>query len=357
MRPEPGGSAAWRAIAVDPPRAGGAPPVAGTIRAELADFVVEERLGFEPDGGSAHRLLWIEKQDANTVFVARALAARIGCEPSDVGFAGMKDRRAIARQWFSIPAPRDGASFAGSEGEGFRVLGEHPHSRKLRRGALAGNRFALRVRELTGDPAALEPRLARVASAGFPNYFGVQRFGHDGGNLARLREWLAGGPLPRGRERRSFVLSCGRSLAFNAVLAERVQAGSWNRLLSGEIVNLSGSASVFPIDRPDATLEDRCRSGDVSPTGPLCGEGGLQPVGDAGAAEWPALGALAPLPERLAGAGLRAERRALVMRPKGFRYRLAPGRLELQFELPRGAFATSLLRELVLATVPDVVAE
>jgi tRNA pseudouridine13 synthase len=354
MAPEEAAMDAWRATALDPPHAGGPPPAAGTIRAETEDFVVEEQLGFKPDGGSAHRLLWVEKRNANTRFVARELAARIGCAPADVGFAGMKDRRAVARQWFSTPAARDATTLDGFAGNGFRVLSEHPHSRKLRRGALAGNRFRLRVRELTGDLQSLEQRIAHAASAGFPNYFGTQRFGHDGANLARVRQWLGDGHLPRERAGRGFLLSSARALAFNAVLAERVRAGTWNRLLGGEIVNLAGTASVFPIDEPDEPLERRCRDGDIGPTGPLCGAGGMQPASDAGAVEVQALVRLAPLPERLGGAGLRAERRALVARPAALQYRLSPGVLDLAFELPRGAYATSFLREIVRASVPDV---
>lgn len=345
--------AAWRAVALDPPRAGGPPGATGTIRAETEDFVVEERLGFEPDGGAAHRLLWVEKHNANTLFVARELAARQGCAPGDVGFAGMKDRRAVARQWFSMPAPPEGTILEDFAGDGFRVLSVHPHSKKLRRGALAGNRFRLRVRELAGDLQALEARIVQAGSSGFPNYFGMQRFGQDGANLARVRRWLADGRLPRAREGRGFLLSAARSLVFNAVLAERVRARNWDRLLRGEIVNLAGSASVFPIDEPDAPLERRCSDGDIGPTGPLCGEGGLQPAADAGAVEVKTLIRLAPLPERLGNAGLRAERRALAARPAALDYRLSPGMLELQFELPRGAYATSFLREIVDATVPE----
>ena len=357
MAPDEAVMAAWRAIALDPPHAGEPPTAAGTIRAEAEDFIVEERLGFAPDRGSAHRLLWIEKRNVNTLSVARALAARQGCAPADVGFAGMKDRRAVARQWFSTPAPQDGTTLDGFAGEGFRVLSVHPHSKKLRRGALAGNRFRLRVRELAGDLQALEARIAHAGSSGFPNYFGAQRFGQDGANLGRVRQWLADGRLPRAREGRGFLLSSARSLVFNAVLAERVRARNWDRLLRGEIVNLAGSKSVFPIDEPDAPLEHRCRAGDIGPTGPLCGEGGLQPAADAGAVEVQTLVRLAPLPERLGNAGLRAERRALVARPAGLQYRLSPGSLELRFELPRGAYGTSFLREIVNASVPDVDAD
>ncbi len=345
--------AAWRRLAHDPPRAWGEPPVAGVFRAEPEDFVVEERLGYAPDGGRAHRLLWVEKRAANTLDVARDLSAASSCHPADVGFAGMKDRRAVARQWFSLPADRGNPPEAGFEGAGFRVLESHAHSRKLRRGALAGNAFVIRIREARGDLASLPGRLAMIATAGVPNYFGPQRFGADGANLLRVRSWLDDGRLPRGREGRAFVLSTARALAFQAVLARRVEGGSWNRLLQGEIVNLAGSGSVFTAAAPDAELARRCLEGDVNPTGPLAGEGGLALEGDAATVEHEALAAVAPIPERLAAAGMRAERRALVLRPASLRHRLLAGDLLLEFELPRGAYATALLREMVAVEVPE----
>lgn len=355
--PEAPAGAAWRRLALDPPRAHGAPPVTGILRAAPEDFTVEERLGYEPDGGSAHRLLWVEKRAANTLDVARDLAAAAGCHPAEVGFAGMKDRRAVARQWFSVPAGRGPPPPAGYAGSGFRVLATHAHSRKLRRGALAGNGFGLCVRDLAGDLAGLAARVERLAADGFPNYFGPQRFGVDGANLERVRSWLERGWLPRGREARAFLLSTARSIAFQSVLARRVADGSWNRLLPGEVVNLSGSASVFVAAEPDEGLAQRCRGGDLGPTGPLCGTGGLAPVAEAAAVERAALEEVAPIPERLAAAGMRAERRALVARPASLRQRREGDVLLLEFELPRGAYATSLLRELVATEVPADVPE
>lgn len=348
--PEETGAAVWRRLALDPPRALGEPVVSGTLRALPEDFMVEERLGYAPDGGQAHRLLWVEKRAANTLEVARQLAAAAGCHPAEVGFAGMKDRRAVARQWFSLPAERARPPAAGFEGGGFRVLESHPHSRKLRRGALSGNAFALRVRDAAGERPGLAARLAALAGGGFPNYFGPQRFGSDGANLGRVQDWLAHGGLPRGREARAFVLSTARSLAFQAVLARRVRDGSWNRLLPGEVVNLAGSASVFAAAEPDAELDRRCREGDLGPTGPLAGAGGLSPAGDAWAVEREALEAVAPIPLRLAAAGLRGERRALIARPESLSHCFEGGDLRLEFVLPRGAYATSLLRELVAVT-------
>jgi tRNA pseudouridine13 synthase len=344
---------AWRRIALAAPRAWGDPPVSGALRVEAADFRVEERLGFEPDGGAAHRLLFVEKQDANTLYVARKLAARAGCPAADVGFAGMKDRRAVARQWFSVPAAAEAAIFDGFAGDGFRVLGHAPHSRKLRRGALAGNRFHIRVRKLQGDIGAVAERVARVAYSGVPNYFGPQRFGSEGANIERVSEWITTGRLPRGREPRAFVMSAARAIAFNAVLGARVSTRSWNRLLPGEIVNLTGSRSVFAAEGLDESLLDRCAGGDIGPTGPLCGAGGMLPRAEADQVEKSALATVEPLPAQLAAAGMRAERRALVLRAKDFAYRVEGRDLEVAFELPRGAFATSVLREIVDAAVAE----
>ncbi len=343
----------WRRIAFDSPRAHGEPPVSGVIRAQTEDFIVEERLGFEPDGGNAHFLVRVEKRNANTLHVQRGLAGMVGRPVAEVGFAGMKDRRAVARQWFTVPAVKGAEPEVGAAGDGFEVIAVYPHSRKLRRGALAGNRFCIRVRDLAGDTAALVARIGQLESRGYPNYFGVQRFGIDGANLARMRQWLAGGALPRAREGRSFVLSSARALGFNAVLAQRVADGSWDRLLPGEVVNLAGRGSVFLAAELDDVLHERCRKGEIAPTGPLCGAGGVQPVGVAGEVEGAALAPLQPLPERLIGAGLRSERRPLVVRPAGMRHRLTRDHLELDFELPRGSFATSLVRELLNASVPE----
>jgi tRNA pseudouridine13 synthase len=347
MPAEGGLPAAWRGIALDPPRALGDVPASGRLRTEPADFEVEERLGFEPDGGTAHRLVLVEKSGLNTLDVARALAAQAGRPPAEIGFAGLKDRKALVRQWFSVPASKDVDALAELAAPGLRVLSVHPHSRKLRRGALSGNAFRIRVRDLRGDGAAIGERVASIASTGVPGYFGEQRFGADGANLDRVHDWLVRGRLPRGREPRAFVLSAARSLLFNAVLGERVRTASWNRLLPGEVVNLAGSQSVFVADAPDATLERRCAEGDVFPTGPLPGAGGVAPVSDAGQVEARALAGLESLLERLAQVGLRAERRALVLRPGRLEHQIAGGALEIEFELRRGGFATSVLRELV----------
>ncbi len=345
-----GDISAWHGPALAPPFALGGPVGRGTLKASAEDFLVDERLGFEADGGVAHVLLHVEKRERDTLAVARQLAQVAGVHPRDVGFAGLKDRLAVARQWFTVPSSRAAADWASVEGEGFRVLVAAAHSRKLRRGALSGNAFTLVLRDLEAEPQELAARLAIVAARGVPNYFGPQRFGRDGSNLESIARWVDGGRLPRGREGRAFVLSAARSLLFNAVLAERVVSGSWERLLEGECVNLDGRMSWFAAGAIDATLEERLARHDIHPTGPMAGRGD-GPSAESAALEARILALYGELPERLAAEGLEAARRPLRLRPAEFQGDAGPGSLTLQFHLPPGAYATAVIREIIATDV------
>src|SRR6185312_9657247 len=181
--------------ALDPPRAHGEPLCAGRLRTEPEDFLVEEQLGFAPAGAGQHVLLKVRKRGANTQWVARELARACGCAPRDVGYAGLKDRHALATQWLSVRS-----------GE-YEVLEAHRHSRKLPRGALAGNRFIIRIRGTTVEEAPLATRFGAIATRGVPNYFGPQRFGRGGANLRRVSEDVRALRPPE----RGFILSAARS--------------------------------------------------------------------------------------------------------------------------------------------------
>jgi tRNA pseudouridine13 synthase len=257
-------------------------------------------------------------------------------------------------QWFSVPRPRMSVDWSRLEREHFAVLEAHPHSRKLPRGALSGNHFAVRVRATTGDGASLAaqiaPRLAEIAHAGVPNYFGPQRFGRDGANLARSAAASLG--TLRGAER-GFVLSAARSVVFNAVLAARVVDGSWNRLLGGDLANLAGRGSVFPVEHPDAVLVSRCERLEIHPSGPLWGEG--EPATRGRVLELEShVAARFPAQCRLcAHARMRQERRSLRLEVEELGFTSEAQAVRLTFRLRRGGFATAVLRELV-TTEDDV---
>lgn len=334
---------------MDLPAALGPPPLAGRTRVEPEDFVVEELLGFEPDGQGGHVLLTVEKRGANTGWVAAELARAAGAAARDVGYSGQKDRHAVTRQAFSLPWPATAPTetCAALSGEGFRVLAAARHGRKLRPGSHAANRFVIRIREAAGDANAIDARLAEIGRRGVPNYFGPQRYGRGLGNLARARTWAAGGPAPRDRLQRGFSLSAARSEIFNRVVAERVRRGDWDRLLPGEAVVLDGRRSYFGADEIDATLEERCAGFDVHPSGPLWGRGETPAGGAARAVEDALVAAEPELTALLESQGLKHERRSLRLPVRSLEWSRVDDALVLSFVLPRGTFATSVLHEVL----------
>ncbi|MFI4885641.1 MAG: tRNA pseudouridine(13) synthase TruD [Steroidobacterales bacterium] len=334
--------------ALDPPRAHGAPLSPGRLRTEPEDFLVEELLGFEAAGAGQHVLLKVRKREANTQWIARELARACGCRPGDVGYAGLKDRRAVATQWFTVPqsrlSPADWIGIASGE---FQVLEAHRHSRKLPRGALAGNRFVIKIRGAVIDDASLASRLAALERSGVPNYFGPQRFGRGGANLKRLGEDVR--TLPPAQ--RGFVLSAARSLVFNAVLAERVADGSWARLEPGDLANLDGRASHFPVEAVDEALAARCAGLDVHPTGPLWGRGVPRTGGRVLELEQRVAAQSAAACDLAARAGMEQERRSLRLAVRDLRWQRETDALTVEFRLCRGAYATVVLREVFSSDV------
>ncbi len=350
---EPQSSPALTLTALSPPYAHGGPLAHGALRTELEDFIVEEELGFVPAGSGQHALLKVCKRGANTQWVARQLAGACGCRPLDVGYAGLKDRRAVAVQWFSVPqTPRPLDSWKEVRGEGFEVLEAHAHSRKLPRGALAGNRFSVRIRGMQVDEALLERRFADIRARGVPNYFGPQRFGRNGSNLERMtHDPRALKPFERG-----FVLSAARSLIFNCLTAERVLDGSWGRLEVGDLANLDDRGSVFPLDAVDPGSVERCERLEIHPTGPMWGRGLPGSHSRIYALETQVAGRFPQACSLLEQAGMRQERRALRLTVRNLAWQRNGAGLVIAFRLPRGSFATTVLREIVDSS-PDHEAE
>ena len=317
---QPEGAAVEPSIegALDPPRAHGGPLCAGKLRTEPEDFVVEELLGFTPAGAGQHVLLKVRKRGANTQWIAGELARACGCSPRDVGYAGLKDRRAVTTQWFTVPQSRlSPGDWVGIRTGEYQVLEAHRHSRKLPRGALAGNRFVIRVRGTAIDDAAVAARLAAIEARGVPNHFGPQRFGRGASNLKRLSEDAHSlEPAERG-----FMLSAARSLIFNAVLAERVRDGSWERLEAGDLANLDGRASHFQVAAADETLAERCSRLDIHPTGPLWGRGSPATGGRVLQLEQRVAAGLTRACELVARAGMEQERRSLRLAVRDLHWR------------------------------------
>lgn len=357
-----------------PPRAWGEPIARGVIRQQPEDFVVEELLGFEPSGAGEHLWLHLRKRDWNTQDLALWLSRSARLPLRAVGVSGLKDRLAVTSQWFSLHLPgKPDPEFvvAGEWPEGVECLQAVRHSRKLNRGTHRANRFRLAVRALR-DGEDLEDRLKRVAEQGVPNYFGVQRFGRESRNSERGAAWLRGeGEAPRKQQMRGFWLSAVRSELFNAVLAERVRRGVWNRYLDGDICQPDGRRGLFhgnsaPPDVGDvadpettgtcdggdgaqAVLDTvaRVARGEVHPTAPLPGMNPMMPCGESALLEQRVL---APFEREIAGLereGVEAARRATRLPVRDLHWTLDRDTLVLTFDLPAGSFATTVLAELV----------
>lgn len=351
-------------IAIDPARLGevdslpgafGPPPLRGALRLAPADFAVEEMLGFEPDGSGQHRLIHLQKSEINTAEVADALARLADVARNAVGYGGRKDRRALTSQWFSVDLagrqePDWTQGLAKVFGDRVRLLAVAPHRRKLRIGTLTGNRFRIRVRGISGDRSAAEARWAQILTDGVPNYFGPQRFGERGGNVRQALAWFAGERLSR-RSLRDLLLSAARSALFNQLLAERVRAGSWNRAEHGDVLQLDGRGSwfVFGINDAPDDIAHRVDAGDLHPTGPLWGAGEPATGKRIGVLERSLAIAYPELTAGLIRFGLRQDRRALRVMPRDGKLLWQGEDLELTFALPPGAFATSVLKEVLQA--------
>ena len=319
-----------------------------TIRSVPSDFVVTENCTIEFSGEGEHDYLLIEKTGNNTHWVAECLAKHAGVPLRDVGYAGLKDRHAVTRQWFSVR--RLGVvSWDALAEEGVAILEQQRHRRKLRRGAHKGNKFriALRSDEIDFHVDELDARLTVIAKQGVPNYFGEQRFGRGGGNIDLCKAMFAGRRLSRAK--RSIALSSARSLIFNTILDQRVRDGSWNTILPGELANLDGSASVFAVDEVTDELIARCNAYDIHPSGSLWGDGSPRSSGDVAGLETESAAAHGEIAAGLVAARLDSASRALRLLVSKMQWNVEDGVLWLEFELVKGGYATAVLREIAVA--------
>ncbi len=329
------------------------------LKAQDTDFVVEELLGFDLAGHGEHVCLWVEKSAVNTQHIVKRLQDISGASPVQIGYCGLKDRRAVCRQWFSVHSlPGREADWSRlEEGGEVKILRIARHNRKLRIGSHQGNRFELRLQQVSADQSLLEHRLRSVRERGFPNYFGAQRFGHNDDNLENARamfDRIAASPSrrrlkPRGRDK--LLLSAVRSQLFNQVLAARVQMASWNDAMGGELYQFDDGNTLFQ-DTLDETLKQRIVCGEVHPTGPLEGAGGMQPDGEVLELERKIVDGFPQFRDGIARFGMRSGRRALRALPRDMQWEFSDQQLLLSFSLRSGSYATSLIREIVQTTVP-----
>ena len=357
------------------------PPIKQALyKAKPEDFVVNERLEVDFTGEGEHLWLHIKKSGINTAYLAKLLSEWADIPLRDVGYSGLKDRLALTTQWFSLRLPKkqkpasDFAPVDIKEHETVKIIAEHWHNKKLNRGTHNANQFVITLRDIEfakdqtlGDKSSVEQHLQTISKTGVPNYFGPQRFGFGGNNIREALNLFAR-PLKSTssakkknkrksavREQNSMELSAARSLIFNQLLAARVQDGSWNTGLNGEVFNLNGSGSIFASEHMDETLQARLASGDIHPTAVMWGAGNDKVAGDAAELENTVVqqdALLVALATGLEQREVKAQRRALRLPVEDLSWRWADEQdgeqtLVLSFTLTTGSFATSVLASVV----------
>lgn len=314
------------------------PGLGGRLHLDAADFVVDEVPAYPPSGEGTHWFVRVRKTGLETREAQDLLAGAAGVDPRDVGFAGRKDKHAVATQWFSLPkTPVD----PGDPRLEVLEIERHPH--KLRVGHVKANRFCVRVRGVDAEAEARLPALEAHVRAGVPNYFGPQRFGHGGraleDGLRLLRKARVRDP--------HFAASIVQSAVFNRWLGDRVAAGLLDTLVPGDVLKKRETGGLFR--STDAAADaPRLAAGEVDPTGPLPGPKGMAAGEAALASEQAALdalgldeGALRQLARFAPGS-----RRVARLVPEGLSLRLEDGDLMAEFTLPSGSYATVVLGEL-----------
>ncbi len=321
------------------------PKQTALLKAECADFVVKEELGYDMSGDGEFVAVKVRKTDCNTLFVGEQLAKFAGISARNMSYAGLKDRKAVTEQWFSLQMPgQPTPDFSQFSLEGVEILDVTRHQRKIRIGSLQGNHFEILLRN-TEETDELKVRLDFLAKNGFPNYFTEQRFGRDGNNLAQALRWANGEIKVKDRHKRSFYLSAARSEIFNLIVSKRMELNLAQQILVGDVLQLNGSHSWFVVDESEdlAQLQQRLAQQDVLLTAPLIGEEEKSAVDFENEifAQHQALFAL------MRQERMKAARRPILMHPQYFQWQFEPNGLRLQFALPAGSYATALIRELV----------
>jgi len=357
----------WPLSTSDLPGVGGAP-------VGLEDFIVEELPAYPACGEGDHTFVFLEKRGMTTPQAIAAITHALSLPSEGAGYAGLKDKAGVTRQWISLERARP-AELLALELEGIRVLETRPHRHKLRTGHLRGNRFTIVLRGVHPEAVVRAERiLERLVAEGLPNYYGAQRFGREGDNAERGLRLLRGEGRPvRDRTTRRLLVSSLQSLLFNEVLGRRLVPGGpgLRRLRGGEVLQRSDSGGLFVSEETEVDAA-RLARGELVVTGPICGP--RMPLPRAGGAalclEEEVFAAHAVSKESFATLGrlARGGRRACSVPVEGSSVELLmaeavepptaeavellaaaavepPAAIRLRFTLPAGAYATTLLRE------------
>ena len=322
------------------------PGTGGQIKERPEDFTVDEVPLYQTTDKGDFTFLLVEKVNLSTLDLVALIRKHLDIRDDQVGLAGWKDKRAVSRQWVSVP--RKSVSDSGLErltGAGLQILRAAHHSHKLRTGHLLGNRFSVLIRRPEPESqirgAAI---IERLQKHGLPNFYGPQRFGAAGDNAEKGLALLLGRLRVRSVRKRKLLVSSCSSLLFNLTLKERLQQDLYTNVLPGDIAKKHDTGGLFMVT--DSVVEQqRADRLEISATGPIWGKK-MKRAGDvAGALEEKLLRLQGLTPDVFGKQP--GSRRSLRVVLREVSMRQEPDGLRLGFFLPKGSYATVLLDEIM----------
>lgn len=334
----------------------GLPGVGGRLRAQPEHFEVVEIPLYEASGEGEHLYVNITKVGLTTRQVQCDLAQLFGLKQSGVGLAGLKDKRARTTQTFSIHLGIKDPEFARQSAERIEeALGVHVnwakfHRNKLRTGHLLGNHFSIVVSDLECDVREAVERCSRISEAlkrrGLPNFYGPQRFGTEGGNVEQGIGILQGSVTRRDRWLCRFLVSSVQSYLCNLYLAERLQRGMFDQLMMGDVAKKHDTGGIFEVESVEAE-QPRYAAQEISFTAPIFGPKMRQAQHESGALEASVLRQTSVALEDFARSGAKGTRRMGRLLVDDLTCVTRADALVFHFSLPKGAYATTVLREFI----------
>ena len=323
------------------------PGIGGSLKREPSHFVVEEIPLYLPSGQGEHVYLTFKREGWTTHSLQKRLASMLGLKESAVGYAGLKDKDALVTQTFSLHLhtgdPGEVANLV-TANLPVEIINASRHTNKLRRGHLLGNRFSILVSGL-GDGALDQARdiAGALAERSLPNYFGEQRFGIHGDNAARGRMLLKGRGT-RQKWLRQILLSAFQSELFNLWLGRRLKRGLFDIILPGDVAKKTDTGGLFTVEDPNVD-QKRFNAGEITYTGPIFGSKMPPALGRAGQMENELLEAEGLDLDQLGKAGLKGGRRRARLTIDDLTIEPCEDGLWFRFSLPKGSYATTMLRE------------
>ncbi len=328
----------------------GKPAINGRLKTVAEDFFVDEELGFEPAGEGEHLFLKIEKSGLTTQELIDRVARDFGIKARDIGYSGLKDKMAVTRQWLSLHLPGQMHKAMNVNPDGYVILKQAWHDRKLRPGTHRFNRFEVLLREVHQPGEKTLRQIESIKTFGMANYFGQQRFGADSENVQRALQVFANKRKARklSRNKRSIYLSSLRSELFNQILSTRIQANIWQEPIEGDVFMLAGSQSIF-YEKLDDEILSRYRQFDISSAVSLYGAGADKLRDSAFKIEQQVYSDNQEICQCLLDLNTKRKMRSIrvVVEDFYFDYQAEKQQLRFKARLPRGSYFTSLLNHFI----------